>query len=282
MLPIRSLLTVIHQRGTVKVDAARRQGGIHIVWLAWFLDSLALWRRQDEQAYFIDADPVTSTGIARPTVQVPEEVAENEDDGELITPDADIWADANAEVDAVLEETDDEDEGASFLAEDDDGDSGWRTDGSGMRLVLSFVCFGYGVLNVGTLSTGSAKPGTPRRKKRARSSSASDMEGSMSREMGGVADEARSPLAKRKRLSAARRGSSRLKVGLVADEISGKSQMAGREESDEDDDVEVEDGVDGGERGREEQDSIASTDGSASGGDDDDFLARELEEEEVG
>jgi len=33
-------------------DAARRRGGIHIVWLAWFLDSLALWRQQDE----IDAD----------------------------------------------------------------------------------------------------------------------------------------------------------------------------------------------------------------------------------
>ena len=136
------LFTNTLQRGTVKVDSARRHGGIHIVWLAWFLDSLALWRRQDEQPYLIDADPVTVTDTLRQTLEVSEENLEEEDDGELITPDADIWADANAEVDAVLEETDDEDEGASFMAEYDEGDSGWRTDGSGVRYVFlsSGVC----------------------------------------------------------------------------------------------------------------------------------------------
>jgi hypothetical protein len=46
---------VFHQRGTAKVDAARRRGGIHIVWLNWFTDSIALWERQDEASYALEA-----------------------------------------------------------------------------------------------------------------------------------------------------------------------------------------------------------------------------------
>jgi hypothetical protein len=156
------------QRGTVKVDAARRQGGIHIVWLAWFLDSLALWRRQDEQPYLIDADPATTTGTPRQTLQAADEAVENEDDGELITPDADMWADANAEVDAALEETDDEDEGAGFLAEDDEGDSGWRTDGSGMRYVLAWGRSGCGMMNAMCLTAPGARGRPPGRQLDAR------------------------------------------------------------------------------------------------------------------
>ncbi len=37
---------------------ARRRGGIKIVWLAWFSDSVALWQRQDEKPYLLDDLPV--------------------------------------------------------------------------------------------------------------------------------------------------------------------------------------------------------------------------------
>ncbi|KAI9068710.1 hypothetical protein FKP32DRAFT_1587477, partial [Trametes sanguinea] len=48
---------VAAKRGTQKVDAARRRGGIKIVWLAWFTDSVALWHRQDETPYLLDPEP---------------------------------------------------------------------------------------------------------------------------------------------------------------------------------------------------------------------------------
>lgn len=142
------------------------------------------------------------------------------------------------------------------------------------------------MLDVTFYSSGSVVPSassaTRGDRKRARSPSVSDVEGSISRGNGRrQEDDAQSPLAKRKKLSAARRGSSRLKVGLVAGELS----SMGGEDSDEDADEDVEGDQEGGEiesdaRGREEQDSLASTDGNGDNdGDDDDFLARELEEE---
>ncbi len=57
------------KRGTVKVDAARRRGGIKIVWLTWFMDSVALWQRQDETHYFLD-EPTTPSAPAPPPHQV--------------------------------------------------------------------------------------------------------------------------------------------------------------------------------------------------------------------
>src|SRR5260221_321312 len=38
---------------------ARRRGGIKIVWLAWFIDSVALWQRQDEIPYLLDPSPLS-------------------------------------------------------------------------------------------------------------------------------------------------------------------------------------------------------------------------------
>ena len=40
------------------MDAARRRGGILIVWLSWLTDSAVLWRRQDETAYLMEPDPL--------------------------------------------------------------------------------------------------------------------------------------------------------------------------------------------------------------------------------
>lgn len=50
------------QRGTQKIDAARRLGGVKVVWLAWFTDSVALWQRQDERLYLLDPDPQPDAG----------------------------------------------------------------------------------------------------------------------------------------------------------------------------------------------------------------------------
>lgn len=244
---------------------------------------MALWRRQDEQSYLIDADPVTNTGTSSPW-QAGENIAGAEGDGELLTPDEDIWADANAEVDAVLEETDDEDEGKSFLAEDDNDDSGWRTDGSTRRYVFHQIYMRLFVVNAGWYSTGSAmaspKLAGAGGKKRARSSSVSDPEGVTSRVPRRAwtgDDDSQSPLAKRKKLSAARK-SSRLKVGLVANHLSGMDDGGDMEAEAEGDQY-----AESEEREEQEQehDSVGSTDGNGEndGDDDDDFLARELEEE---
>ncbi|OSC96217.1 HAD-like protein [Trametes coccinea BRFM310] len=55
---------VAAKRGTQKVDAARRRGGIKIVWLAWFTDSVALWQRQDETPYLLDPEPRPDAGVS--------------------------------------------------------------------------------------------------------------------------------------------------------------------------------------------------------------------------
>ncbi|KAF8518264.1 hypothetical protein BU17DRAFT_48885 [Hysterangium stoloniferum] len=226
---------VAAKRGTVKVDEARRRGTIHIVRLAWFLDSLALWERQDESAYLLDADEdgtgVTSTPRPMHVSPIEEELAQ-EPEQEISLNDADMWADANAEVDAVLEETEDE----ADLLDEEDGEGGG--------------------------STRSAASSSYRSKKRSRSSS-----------VGLAGDEdAASPLAKRKRLSEARRGSSRLKVGMVAGDL----------------DVTVEKGSEEDDKGSKRSDQVQDDDSTTSADgygandtfDDDDFLARELEEEE--
>jgi RNA polymerase II subunit A C-terminal domain phosphatase len=139
------------QKGTVKVDMARRIGGIKIVYPAWLTDSIAYWRRQDETPYFLD-DPPTSpvagpsrspTSPIKPlslSLPVPPEMAEEgehiwdleegesdlgthggggADSGNLELGDVD-WNDANAELEAFMNESDDGDE-AGGEGMDDDG-----------------------------------------------------------------------------------------------------------------------------------------------------------------
>lgn len=117
------------KHGTVKVDQARKRGGIKIVWLAWFTDSVALWRRQDETPYFLD-DP--SLTIAQPTSSSPtidshqissDPEPDNDDWDVEPTAKADEasglnlaeidWNDVNDEVDAAMNESDDDDDSKS-------------------------------------------------------------------------------------------------------------------------------------------------------------------------
>ena len=123
------------QRGTVKVDAARRRGGIKIVWLAWFMDSVALWERQDETHYFLD-EPSTSTApapapVSSPTgssQQVSSEPEPDTDEWDAEPAEAPgtlelneiNWNDINDEVEAAMNESDDEENVSKKGASEDE------------------------------------------------------------------------------------------------------------------------------------------------------------------
>ncbi|KIL71651.1 hypothetical protein M378DRAFT_1020729 [Amanita muscaria Koide BX008] len=243
------------KRGTVKVDAARRRGGTKIVWLSWFTDSVALWRRQDETPYLLDEPSTSTISTAAPTSsptmssqQVSSEPDPDTDEwdldpgetpGRLVLAGID-WNDINDEVDAAMNESDDEGEEVTHKKIITASEDEW-TDESNSR----------------------ARTPTTKRK---RSVTPSERKGANGGPDNGNDDVLRSPLAKRKKLAAERTGYSRLKVAITADDLV-HSEM--------DDTVSravstpklAEREVEDGEEGDDEED------------DEDDFLARELEEE---
>ena len=140
--------------GTQKIDAARR-GGIPVVSVKWFSDSVARWEKMDEKAYPLveegrekdrrsDAskpsengfsadkpvvilnddeaaplkEPIQSGGsiVAPPAPTAPVDTGKKEfqEDEDMAIGDVELeefdWAAADAEVDAVMAEDDDEDE----------------------------------------------------------------------------------------------------------------------------------------------------------------------------
>ncbi|KJA28556.1 hypothetical protein HYPSUDRAFT_33986 [Hypholoma sublateritium FD-334 SS-4] len=254
---------VAAKRGTVKVDTARKRGGIKIVWLAWFTDSIALWRRQDEKPYLLD-DPPMPGPSASPTADsqlVSSDVDVDSDDWDQDPPEhkatatldfgAVNWDEINDEVEAFMNESDEEDDGKSMLSAAASEDE-WASENGSVN-------------------------STPRlKRKRLRSATPSEGGGGQSN-----GDEyPRSPLAKRKKLAADRTGYSKLKEGVTADDLTnakdettsnGSASSSPRpppipetsEEgsNDQDDDG---DGDDDDEYEEEEED---------------DFLAREMEEE---
>ncbi|CAA7268063.1 unnamed protein product [Cyclocybe aegerita] len=255
---------VAAKRGTVKVDMARKRGGIKIVWLAWFTDSIALWQRQDEKPYLLDDPPnpggPSSSPIADHNSQLASSDLDVDSDDWDQEPASDMkgtgalqlsninWDDINDEVEAAMNESDDEDEGRSersysMNASEDE----WTEDANS--------------------ATGSVN-NTPKTRKRLRSITPSD---------GGVANGddgyLHSPLAKRKKLAAERTGQSRLKEGTTADDITSTPSSNGSARpspriSQPQDDMTEDDSDDEDEYEEDEED---------------DFLARALqEEEEVG
>jgi len=109
------------QRGTVKVDAARKRGGTKIVWLAWFTDSIAFWRRQNEAPYLLDEPRLNSSEpnveLDQPPPVEPEAEdwnADQKDAGEGPSSSLKLgeidWNDINDEVDAAMNESDDDEE----------------------------------------------------------------------------------------------------------------------------------------------------------------------------
>ncbi|KAI0073946.1 hypothetical protein K474DRAFT_1666016 [Panus rudis PR-1116 ss-1] len=290
---------VAAKRGTQKVDAARRQGGIKIVWLSWFTDSIAFWHRQEEGPYLMDPEPIPSmSGPVSP-------LSDQQDQHQISSdpePDADDWDDetrrankaaaaaaaAGGGVDADLEldeidwdEINNEVEAAMNESDDDEGSvktrSGQVTEDEDWTDETNSII--------------SSTNSTPRKKrKRLRSiTPTSDAGPSASAN----SDVLRSPLAKRKKVAADRSGASKLKEAFSAadiaksmageiieedeggEELDGSSSKRGSKattprdaasEMDEDDEDDAEDGED--------------DDGSNLGIDeDDDFLARELGED---
>jgi RNA polymerase II subunit A-like phosphatase len=118
----------------VKVDTARKRGGIKIVWLAWFTDCIALWRRQDETPYLLDDPPHVVPPSSSPTTDSQQISSDPDPDGDDWDDDpgegrdspslefSEInWDDINDEVEAAMRESD----------EDDDDDI--RSDRTGMK-----------------------------------------------------------------------------------------------------------------------------------------------------
>ncbi|KAF8185043.1 hypothetical protein K438DRAFT_1837313 [Mycena galopus ATCC 62051] len=241
---------VAAKRGTVKVDAARKRGGIKIVWLAWFTDCIALWQRQDEVAYLLDDSPTlpVSADNALPASSSAEEEADDEEwDGSghgegansELAFDAINWNDINDEVDAAMNESDDDegDDARSAMSEED-----WTDDASSVR-------------------TNSA-PTTPTRpRKRMRSITPGSVDG-----LNGTG----SPLAKRKKVAAERTGYSKLKEAVTANDLPSDDAPQSGEA--------VQAASPGSQAGEAMQEDEEDEDGEDAE-DEEDFLARELEEE---
>ncbi|KAF8640572.1 hypothetical protein AX17_000234 [Amanita inopinata Kibby_2008] len=264
---------VAAKRGTVKVDAARKRGGVRIVWLAWFMDSVALWRRQDETQYFLDEPSAPASGAAAlassPTVNSSQQVSSEPDtdsewdvdpaehSGTLELDEID-WNDISVEVEAAMNESDDSDEGEEGTKRSVVGSEGEST-GESNSLI-------------------SNRRSTPTLKRK-RYRSITPSEGRRGKRMNGSGNEdgLGSPLAKRKRLAAERTGYSRLKVAITADDLE-----QGRESEAEDamsKKVKMPRTVEREEKGGEEGDGDGDDEGAEEEEEEDDFLARELEED---
>ncbi|KAH7885992.1 hypothetical protein F5I97DRAFT_2024738 [Phlebopus sp. FC_14] len=251
---------VAAKHGTVKVDTARKRGGIKIVWLSWFTDSIALWHRQDESLYLLD-EPTQAAPSSSPNLdahQISSDPEPDADDWDIDPVPAgsagfgldDInWDDINDEVEAAMQESDDEDDDAksdsgsvrSTMASDDDDA---MTDESRSQ---------------------NSWNSTPRlKRKRLRSATPSESgNGTVESQQ----DILRSPLSKRKRLAASRSGTSKLKETFTADEVASVRRTWSRTNSPQ--------------RSTSPYSvpSPVDEDDADEGGDDDDFLARELGEE---
>lgn len=144
------------------MDSARKRGGIKIVWLSWFTDSIALWYRQDETPYLLD-DP---TSISHPTTSPTSDQVSPDPEADSNDWDEDVayaavaesknpfdsaetdWSAVMDEVDAAMEESDDGDgdggdassDRGGLRSEHVDDDDESDTDGSqsAMRYMFSF------------------------------------------------------------------------------------------------------------------------------------------------
>ncbi|GBE77556.1 RNA polymerase II subunit A C-terminal domain phosphatase [Sparassis crispa] len=254
---------VATKRGTVKVDSARRQGGIKIVWLSWFTDSVALWQRQDETRYLIDPEPPVPARLASPPSDPhqissdPEPDADDWDeerttaDGERLALDEVDWAEVNDEVDAAMNESDDD---------DGDGDGDGEQSEKGQSANVSEDEGSWTDESNSLISSAPPSPRISRKRLRSLTPSESGLNGNVN------SDALRSRLAKRRKMVADRSGASRLKEEIIVDEIPAEQppKLAALPVGGNVDDEE--DGSDGD----------AEDDGAM---DEDDFLARELEEE---
>ncbi|KZT74927.1 hypothetical protein DAEQUDRAFT_720113 [Daedalea quercina L-15889] len=273
---------VAAKRGTQKVDAARRMGTVKVVWLAWFTDSIAEWARRDENPYLLDPDPPPHASAASPPSDAhqissdPEPDADDWDEERVPAPEGGgeglalnevNWDEINDEVDAAMNESDDDDDdGASERGGARSGnvseDEGSWTDESNS-----------------IISSTTSSPRNRRKRLRSLTPSEVGLNGSVD------SDVLRSPLAKRKKLVADRSGTSKLKEAFTADELAkGDSLEAEQEGTEAEAEVEAESVQQGSSPTANDEDDTDDSDDTDDDNntpmdEDDDFLARELEEE---
>ncbi|KAJ7597313.1 hypothetical protein C8J56DRAFT_851443 [Mycena floridula] len=249
---------VAAKRGTVKVDQARRRGGVKIVWLAWFTESIALWHRQEETPYFLDDQHAVAGPSTSPIVETHSHVPLEPDEGwdldaptggdptSLVLNEID-WNDINDEVDAAMNESDD----------DEDAGSDARSERSDMR---------SGNASDEEMSDESSSPSSPSFNKRKRLRSLTPSENGINGE-----DVLRSPLSKRKKLVTDRTGNSKLKETFSIAEDVGQGS--------DDDGASVKVTSSQPSSPRNEEMNTEDDNDTDEAEDEDDFLARELEEE---
>ncbi len=262
------------------MDAARRRGGIKIVWLTWFMDSVALWQRQDETHYFLDEPTTPSASAAAPASSPTSSSQQVSSEPEPDTDEWDVepgepgspgtlelneinWDDINDEVEAAMNESDDDETGskkATIASEDE-----WTDESNSVIRYVERSPQVYCAL----LTDSSVRTATPLlKRKRHRSVTPSEAGKAVNGNSAGADDDVlKSPLAKRKKLAAGRTGYSRLKEAVTADDL-------GQTRDSEMEDVAA--------KRVSIPTSVAETeedDGDDEEEDEDDFLARELEEE---
>lgn len=198
----RTTHVIAARKGTSKVNSAQRRRDVSIVTLSWLITSVNLWRRQPETAYSLDPGSSPQDSDV-PSFDNEEQASPQNGDGaqstgdenedELEEDDADLgdidWGDAEAEIQAFLDETDDED--------------ARPVDAQDRRAVKE----------------GSTKPSADGRKRAALPVT--------------QGDDAGSPLAKRRRVAAARAGRSKLKMSESAshrDEAEAQTSDDGEDE----------------------------------------------------
>ncbi|KAK7465542.1 CTD phosphatase Fcp1 [Stygiomarasmius scandens] len=273
---------VAAKRGTVKVDMARKRGGIKIVWLAWFTDSVALWQRQDETPYLLDdppaAGPSTSPLSFQQMSSDPEldeeeewelEAASGPGPGSATTASTAFeasqinWDDINDEVEAAMMESDDD---------DDDDMSEVNIGGRNGSTEIQSANASEDEWTDESNSVISSANNTPK-KKRKRLRSLTPSEAGIN---GGDNDTLRSPLSKRKKLAADRSGYSKLKEAISAEDMRSDAGSVKAQSDDGSSDERATPTKATKENNNDEGDDEEGEEGEA---DDDDFLAREMEEE---
>ncbi|THV06613.1 hypothetical protein K435DRAFT_815972 [Dendrothele bispora CBS 962.96] len=275
---------VAAKRGTVKVDMARKRGGIKIVWLVWFTDSVALWQRQDETPYLLDdppaAGPSTSPLSFHQMSSDPD--LDEEEEWELeATPvsgpgsgNADTgspnfeasqinWDDINDEVEAAMMESDDDDDMSEVNIGVQDGSTGIQSANASED---EWTDESNSVI--------SSSNNTPKKTKRKRLRSLTPSEAGIN---GGDNDVLRSPLSKRKKLAADRSGYSKLKEAISAEELRPEAGSVKTQSDDGSSDERVTPTKATKENNNEEVDDDGYEEEDDD--DDDDFLAKEMEEE---
>ena len=140
---------------------ARKRGGIKIVWLAWFTDCIAQWQRQDEKPYLLDDLPAvapipSSSSPIHTDHQISSDPDPDEDDWDeepfegvkdtgSLQLSAINWSDINDEVEAAMNESDDEDDNnddmKSVRSEDEWMGSATRYVHGGVRVVKTLGLF---------------------------------------------------------------------------------------------------------------------------------------------